>query len=335
MGILGSALANYISILKKESAPKFKAAKAYLVDYERSMDLEELLELHDKALNHLKGGIAGSGGEGTSLLDLKADIANKMLDSCALCERRCGAARSTGQKGHCGVLEPRITSEFLHYGEEPELVPSYTIFFSGCTFNCVFCQNYDISQYASGGEHFAPLVISELIKRKEPMARNVNWVGGDPTSNLRYILDVLNVSDTQLPQVWNSNMYLTEEAMQLLDGVIDVYLTDFKYGNDECARRLSKVEDYWEVITRNHRLARGQAEVIIRHLVLPNHVECCSKPLLEWIAHNLNDVRVNVMAQYRPMYQAREYPDIARPLKDHEFLEARGYAESLGLDLVE
>jgi putative pyruvate formate lyase activating enzyme len=179
------------------------------------------------------------------------------------------------------------------------------------------------------------MVVANLISKKESAARNVNWVGGDPTSNLKFILEVLTSSETNLPQVWNSNMYLTEETMKILDGVIDVYLTDFKYGNDGCGQRLSKVERYWEITTRNHLLACEQAELIIRHLVLPNHVECCSKPILDWIAENLKNVRINVMAQYRPWHQASEYPEISKSLNPSEFLEARNYAYSLGLDLVE
>ncbi|KYK26383.1 MAG: hypothetical protein AYK23_03045 [Candidatus Proteinoplasmatales archaeon SG8-5] len=344
------ALPDYISVLRKERQPRFKALKAYSVDFDPTQSFDVLMEVHDKVLSRFKDGEPArrtSGGSekhavatlnksGQTLLDLKLALAGKMLDSCRLCERRCGVDRTNGQKGRCGVLEPRISSEFLHFGEEPELVPSYTIFFSGCTFECVFCQNCDISQYPSRGEYFAPKVVADLIARKEPSARNVNWVGGDPTSNLEFILEVLSISATNLPQVWNSNMYLTEETMKLLDCVIDLYLTDFKYGNSNCGERLSKVKDYWEVITRNHMMAREQAEVIIRHLVLPHHVDCCSKPALDWISQNLgNGVRVNVMAQYRPMYQASDYPEISKSLKTAEFLEARNYAFSLGLNLVE
>lgn len=330
-----AALPNYRSILRKDSKPKYLALKLYRTDFDADVSFDDLLDVHDDVLRSFKSGGPDDGKEGTSLFDLKLTLAGKMLESCQLCERRCEANRAEGQKGRCGVLEPRISSEFMHYGEEPELVPSYTIFFSGCTFECVFCQNSDISQYPSRGEYFSPDVVADLITRKESGARNVNWVGGDPTSNLKFILQVLAISDTNLAQVWNSNMYLTEETMKLLDGVIDVYLTDFKYGNDKCGERLSKVKNYWEIMTRNHLLAREQAELIIRHLVLPNHVDCCSKPLLDWIAANLENVRVNVMAQYRPAYLASEYPEISKPLKTGEFLEARNHAFSLGLNMVE
>jgi putative pyruvate formate lyase activating enzyme len=121
--------------------------------------------------------------------------------------------------------------------------------------------------------------------------------------------------------------------MNLLDGVVDVYLTDFKYGNNECASRLSNARDYMRIVTRNHMLGRDQCEMIIRHLVLPNHVQCCTRPVLEWIAGNLENVKVNVMAQYRPEHRAMRFDEIARGLKTTEFSEAVGIAEKLGLDV--
>ncbi|MDO9537175.1 MAG: radical SAM protein [Thermoplasmata archaeon] len=325
------SLSRYFSILEGQSRPGFHSVKDFRIDFDPTAEPEELWHLHGKAMEHMKAGKSGKGG--MNLLDLKIALAGRMMDSCTLCERRCRADRNAGKRGKCNVLEARITSEFMHYGEEPELVPSYTIFFSGCTFECVYCQNYDISQFSSVGEFHSPETVAGMIDRRR--GRNVNWVGGDPTSNLPYILEVLAHTDARLPQVWNSNMYLTPESMKLLDGIVDVYLTDFKYGNNDCARRFSKVERYWEIITRNHRFARQQSEVMIRHLVLPNHVECCSKPVLKWIASNLENVRVNVMAQYRPMYQAAEYQDIKGPLRTLEFMEAREHALALGLELVE
>ena len=333
MDSLARCLPNYFSILEGREKPKFHALKQFKIDFDPSDNFEQLWGQHEVAMKNFNAKEGGSGQLNLNLLDLKIALANRMLDSCIFCERKCNANRIAGNRGKCDVLEARISSEFLHYGEESELVPSYTIFFSGCTFQCVFCQNHDISQYASSGEHFAPSIVAELIDKKE--ARNVNWVGGDPTSNLPFILEVLAHTDTSMPQVWNSNMYLTQESITILDGVIDVYLTDFKYGNSKCGQRLSKVENYWEIITRNHSIARQQAEVIIRHLVMPNHMDCCSKPIFDWIAENLENVRVNVMAQYRPMYQASEYPEINMPLKTLEFLKAKEHALARGLDLVE
>jgi len=274
-------------------------------------------------------------------LSEKLRLADALVSPCRLCERKCGAERKGGKAGVCGVLGSRVSSEFLHFGEEPELVPSHTVFFAGCTFKCAFCQNNDISQNPDCGAEIAPAGLANRIERGGGI--NVNWVGGDPTSDLEYILQVmkeLRALDLNIAQVWNSNMYMSEEAMGILDGVIDVYLSDFKYGNDRCARRLSKVDRYFEVVSRNHRLAARQCEILLRHLVLPGHIDCCTKPVLDWVAANIPNerLRVNVMDQYHPDFmvlrEKERYPELGRRLKMQEYLEAYEYARKLGLDLV-
>ena len=122
--------------------------------------------------------------------------------------------------------------------------------------------------------------------------------------------------------------------MKLLHGVIDIYLTDFKYGNDTCAKRLSKIDGYSEVVRRNHLLAHKQTEMIIRHLVLPHHFECCSKPVLRFIADHLPDTLVNIMGQYRPEYRANEQKDISRPVSPEEVNAVKEYADTLGIHQV-
>ncbi len=165
-------------------------------------------------------------------------------------------------------------------------------------------------------------------------ARNVNWVGGEPAPDLAYVLATLLHSNCNIPQVWNSNMYMTEESMRLLDGTMDVFLSDFKFGNDDCAKRLCGVDNYFEVVSRNHLLATKQSEVIVRHLVLPGHLECCTKPILKWLAENLPQADVNVMGQYRPEHRAAEYPELAKGLSRREFEEAFRFAVDLGLSLI-
>ncbi|MEM2974410.1 MAG: radical SAM protein, partial [Candidatus Micrarchaeia archaeon] len=120
------------------------------------------------------------------------------------------------------------------------------------------------------------------------------------------------------------------------DGVVDVYLSDFKYGNDECALRLSSLPNYFRIISRNHMLAGKQADLLIRHLVMPNHIECDSKPILDWITENLdNNVRVNIMSQYRPEYKALEYSDINRRLNREEYFSVLEHARKIGLWNIE
>lgn len=266
-----------------------------------------------------------------SLMELKAELGNRMMQECQLCEHRCKVNRLQKEKGVCGVLEPRLSSEFIHMGEEPELVPSHTLFFAGCNLRCVYCQNYDISQNPHSG---AKVTVDQVVRiMAHRHALNINWVGGDPTPNLSFILDVLKTSTIPRAQVWNSNMYLTPEAMQLLDGVMDLYLTDFKYGNNRCGKELSGVENYFEVISRNHEMLRGR-DTIIRHLVLPGHLECCTQPILEWIRENRPDAVVNVMSQYRPAHKAHRFPGLNRRLRSEEYRKAVGLARELGLRLT-
>ena len=339
----GRALARYWSILQGEAKAKYLLTKESRIEADLCSATEELWRAHAQALESA-GETCVARNIGTSVLDLKRELASRILRDCVLCERTCHADRLGGRAGHCGVLEATISSDFIHMGEEPDLVPSYTVFFAGCTFNCVFCQNWDISTRPGSGMTIPPRQLARTIERRcqqdaEGMwrggARNVNWVGGDPTSNLPYILEVLAECKANIPQVWNSNMYLTEKSMALLNGVIDVYLTDLKYGNDACAKRLSNVENYTEIVHRNHIIGRRHAEMIIRHLVLPGHINCCTRPALTWISENLADVKVNVMAQYRPEHRAMEFPEISRPLRMSEYQEAMDIAEELGLDLCD
>lgn len=274
--------------------------------------------------------------EGASLLDLKVELSRRMLSSCAFCERRCGADRASGKKGYCGVGEiSRYSSDFLHMGEEPELVPSHTIFFSGCTFHCAYCQNWDIAMHPDSGFIAEPEMLSAaLIEGLSQGSRNANFVGGNPDPNLYTILRTISLVGEHarfLPMVWNSNMYTSAEAMEILDGVIDVFLGDFRYGNDDCAWKLSDVENYFEVVTRNFATAFESSEVMLRHLVLPGHLECCTRPIMEWVSGNIGGVYFNLMFQYRPEYRAGLFPDMDRRLSAEERKRALGMAEEYGL----
>jgi len=270
-----------------------------------------------------------------SSLNSKISKAKKIVQSCELCERKCGVNRLKNEKGECRVAKhPLISSEFVHVGEEPFFVPSHTIFFMGCNFHCQYCQNWTISQWQESGFKIEPEQLASMIdRRRNEGCRNVNFVGGEPTPNLLFILETLNHVTANVPVVWNSNFYMTEKTMKVLGGVVDVYLSDFKYGNDKCAQKLSKVENYMEVVERNHEIATKQAELVIRHLVLPNHLECCTKPILEWIANNIQGkCIVNLMNQYRPAYKAHEYSDINRRLDKEEFDKAVELAKELKIN---
>jgi len=323
-------LPKYHDILEQQGVAQYLDCKHIPVSFTLIQSTDELWCIHDEALQLMRVQVSTPI---QSLLDLKIELADRLFQACCFCEHRCRVNRKK-TAGKCGVQELRIASEFLHFGEETVLVPSYTIFFSGCTFHCVFCQNWDISQNPCGVAIEPKTLVSVIEQRKKQGARNVNWVGGDPTSDILYILKVLQKLDSNISQVWNSNMYCSEEAMKLLHGVIDLYLTAFKYGNDSCAKRLSKVDGYTAVVERNHMLAHQQGEVIVRHLVLPNHGTCCSQRIMQWIQKNIPEVSVNIMAQYRPEYHADEYKEIACAVSREEYLRVKEYAETLGLFLI-
>jgi putative pyruvate formate lyase activating enzyme len=330
MTTVQALLPKYHDILEEAGTAQYLDCKQIPVSFKDPQSTDELWAIHDESLHSMN---VQNTKPTLSLLDLKIELAERLFQACCFCEHRCMVNRRK-TPGKCGVQESRIALEFLHFGEETVLVPSHTIFFSGCTFHCVFCQNWDISQIPCGTTIPPSQLTIAIEQRKKQGARNVNWVGGDPTSNLLYILIVLQHLHSNIAQVWNSNMYCSEETMKLLHGVIDIYLTDFKYGNDSCAKRLSDVDEYTAVVKRNHMLAYQHSEVIVRHLVLPNHFDCCSKPIMEYIANNLPNAVVNIMAQYRPDYKAFEYRDIARIVLPDEVLQVKEYAEKLGIHQI-
>jgi len=330
-------LNHYFKVLKREELPFFK--RTAFIPSKNPGELNELWREHEHIRKNRKinpnvvNVLDGYEKPSFTFLDLKLSIADKLSGNCVFCERRCGINRHL-ETGFCNVKNTKIASEFVHRGEEAPLVPSHTIFFTGCTFKCVFCQNMDISQHVNEGMIYKEQQLAEIIDaRRAAGSLNVNFVGGDPTPHLLYILKTIRFINENIPIIWNSNFYMSLEAMRLLDGVIDLYLSDFKYGNDECALRLSGIPDYWEVVTRNHKLAWKSGDMIIRHLVLPNHVECCTIPVLDWIYENLGKKAViNIMAQYRPLYGASDHQDISRFIYRDEYLKAINYARDLGFE---
>lgn len=273
-----------------------------------------------------------------SLLDLKIELAKQIMSKCELCEHLCKVNRWKGEKGFCQAGDKlTVSSQFWHHGEERFFVPSYTIFMGNkCSFRCLFCQNFDISQLDHFAEEFKPQELAWILdEQRRKGVLNWNWVGSEPTPSLFFILITLKYCNENCPNIWNSNFYMSEKSMQLLKGIVDVYLSDFKYGDDKCAKRLSKVDNYLAIVKRNHLLAFKDSELVIRHLILPNHFNCCSKPILDFIAKNFRDkVIVNLMDQYRPEYKAMQYKDINRSVTEKEFEQVVNYAKKLNLNFI-
>lgn len=282
--------------------------------------------------------------ERLSFLHLKYLHAVKMHYKCEFCENLCRVDRSGAKKGKCGIGSyAHVSSSFLHTGEEAPLVPSGTIFFSGCNFNCVFCQNADISNFGKQSlvPSFGMDTTPELLAKKadslaESGALNINYVGGDPIPNLHIILQSMLYQTHKVAQLWNSNFYNSFFSLELLADLIDIWLPDFKYGNNICAEKYSGIKNYVEILQRNlvYIYTFGSKSIIIRHLVLPGHVDCCSIPILQWIHDNIPHVLVNIMAQYHPDHLVSDsiYPELNRYPTSAEMERVYHFADGLNIE---
>lgn len=272
------------------------------------------------------------------------------LSSCKLCPHQCEINRAEGKMGRCKSDHTlKIALASLHYFEEPCISGtegSGTIFFSNCNLNCKYCQNYEISQQGKGKEITIEHLAKIFINQQEKGANNINLV--TPTAYVYQIIEAIAIArknGLHIPIVYNSNGYETEETIALLEGSIDIYLPDLKYYRDELAKKYSGVDHYFTVATKaiqkmqeqvgtNVFDERGilQKGMIIRHLILPNHI-LNSKNILKWICQNLpKDTYVSIMAQYFPTYQAKEDPLLNRKLTKREYAQIEEYLYTLGLE---
>ena len=268
---------------------------------------------------------------------------------CRLCPRACGAHRLEGEPGVCGTAERAwVFSASSHFGEEPPLVGtggSGTIFFSFCNLGCLYCQNHQIS--AGGGG--TPVTLDELahmmLRLQQSGCHNINLV--TPTHVTAQIVSALAIAvedGLELPLVYNCGGYESVETLQLLEDVVDIYMPDIKYSNDETARTCSGIEHYWPTVRRAlHEMHRQVGDlwidrsgiarrgVLLRHLVLPGGL-AGSDRVLEFIRREISvETYVNIMDQYRPTHLAFAHPVLHRPVSATEVDAVRSRARSLGL----
>jgi putative pyruvate formate lyase activating enzyme len=255
---------------------------------------------------------------------------------CQLCEHRCNVDRSVPHAGPCKAgIVPNVFRQRVEYGDERELAPSHLFYLSGCDLRCVFCINelnaFDPKRgQPLTADFFRTAVAAGLAQGP----RTLQWVGGEPTIHLPAILNVMAECPALPRIVWKTDLHGTPEALALLDGVVAVYLADFKFGNDACARRLAKVDNYMAILTRNLRQVVGQGELIVRHLILPGHLDCCLRPIVAWLAEHLPRTKVSLRDGYLPHWEAGRYLELARPLAAQEGDAARTLAADAGLRLV-
>ena len=265
------------------------------------------------------------------------------LNNCTICPHKCGINRNDGKIGRCKSKDTvKIALYSTHNFEEPCISGekgSGTIFFSNCTMNCIYCQNYEISQQGRGKEITIEELANIFLKQQEKGVQNVNLV--TPTSYVPQIIEAIKIAKKNgftLPIVYNTNGYENIETLKMLDGYIDIYLPDLKYYYNELGEKYSKVQNYFEITTEAIKEMYNQVGVpvldsngvmkkglMIRHLILPNNIEN-SKKVLKWIKENINaNVYVSIMAQYFPTYKAKENDDLNRKLTKQEYEEIENY----------
>ncbi len=275
--------------------------------------------------------------------------ARSMLERCELCPRRCAVNRLEGEIGYCEA--PRqvvVASHQAHFGEEDPLVGrrgSGTIFFSNCNLRCVFRQNWPIAHKGRGRRTSEADLADMMLDLQRRGCHNINLV--TPTHVMPDILAALCKAidlGLRLPLVYNTGGYECSEVIELLEGIVDIYMPDLKFMDADPAELYLKARDYPEnaraAIREMYRQvgplklnASGIAEhgLMIRHLVMPNRVSG-ARSFVRWVAEELSpDVYVNIMAQYRVDYRAYEYEQIARAIRPGEFLEAMDWAQEAGL----
>lgn len=262
--------------------------------------------------------------------------ANEHLRGCLLCEHRCGADRAAGERGPCKAgTEARVFRHRVEYGEELELTPSHLFYLSGCDLRCKFCIAETNAFNPRAGVPLDSRYLSRcLAASASQRARNLQWVGGEPTIHIPAILEAMSGIDRLPPIVWKSDFHGTEHSFALLDGVVDTYVGDLKFGNNRCARRIAGIENYFEIVTRNIRLASRQGNLIVRHLLLPGHFDCCFRKIVSWIASEFAELKFSLRDGYLPRWQASRDPDLASPLSRSAAVEARRLAAANGLNLV-
>jgi len=272
-----------------------------------------------------------------NMLMHRANEARVHYSRCELCEHRCGVNRAADQRGPClAGPQPRVYRHRVEYGEELELIPSHLFYLSGCDLRCAFCiAEEDAFDPRRGGLLSAEWLAETIAWGQTRGARNIQWVGGEPTIHLPGILEAMGGVGTLPPIVWKSDFYGTAEAFRLLEGVVDVYVADFKFGNDSCARRIAGVNNYMRAVARNLAIAAAQAELIVRHLLLPGHFECCFRPIVDWMARQLPAAKFSLRGGYLPKWRAGRHQELRQPLARQEASWARAWAEQAGLRLVD
>jgi putative pyruvate formate lyase activating enzyme len=277
----------------------------------------------------------------------RARVLKSRLSPCRVCPFRCGVDRFREATGRCGMGQTlKVASWSLHHGEEPPVSGergSGTVFLSGCPMACVFCQNYPISQLRHGREMETRELASHMVELQRQGAHNINFV--TPTHFVPQIVEALDLAvqgGLSIPIVYNSSGYDDVDSLRMLEGIVDIYLPDMKYGDDERAFRYSGVNGYvetnWSAVAEMYRqvgdleLDEGGIAVkglIVRHLVLPGGISGTDR-VLEFLAGLSSSIGVSLMSQYFPAHEAVDLPELGRKITEQEYEETLDLLDRFG-----
>jgi putative pyruvate formate lyase activating enzyme len=310
----------------------------------KTLDSETLWRHHAKGLAAYRQGHYDRDIRPTvSWLDLKRELAFRHLRQCDFCVHDCRVDRTAGQQGYCQLGdESPFSGAYLHWGEEPPLRPTWAVFFGGCTMHCVYCHNWRDTFKTREQPVLTPQGWINQLRAHAGSYRTLSFIGGTPEPHLHTLLAALCLlaespdgDDLAAPVVFNSNATLSAVGLDLMEGAIDIYVPDYKHGNNTCAWALTKIAHYQQTLALNlQRYAEQKAGVLVRHLPLPGHLECCTYPVLADLARHYGQMAVNIMLEYQPLYKAELMPGIDRCLSPAEKEKIQQWVESLGLRQV-
>lgn len=275
-----------------------------------------------------------------SLLDLKIELAMRMLRRCELCALRCGVNRLQGERGRCGLgIDAFVYEAYTHIAEEPPINPALNVSLRGCGMRCVYCQQAPALD--PRGTAASALVPAFWERLDFSEARSLVFVGGNPTESLPAVLAFLRAAPAGFasPIGWNCSGYDAVNAIRLLDGICDVYIPDFKYGNDACATRCSEAPGYAD--NARHliqEMVQQRVPVFVRMLVLPGHEQCCHEPVLTVLAglSASGHLYVSIQGGYLPEWKALSLRGpLSRYPRARDVAAVRRRAQELGLRVVE
>jgi len=279
----------------------------------KKMSLAELWNIHGQAISGVKE------EKEASMLDLKIEILYRELTGCSLCPHNCKVNRLIGETGQCKVDTTARTGDiFIHYSEE--ISPSLIIELEGCSMNCIFCQKpYLLNPDSSRGE-LKDFLWDEIMQHIDEV-RAISFAGGNPDHHVLAILEFLHNAPQgfNLPVCWNHNLFMGEKLIKLLDGIVDIYIADFKFSNS-CGFELSGVKNYYDKALKSLEcMIHQDSLIIVRHLLVPGHIECCTLPVLKTLK-KFEKLILNVVTQYSPLFlrESEKHSELNRYITSEE-----------------